>query len=466
MNKNQVYKKTQYIPWQELLSQIKPEELTFEPHLLQKYSTDKWLASHLPDAVAFPTSTESVVRIMRFASKYHIPVTPRGGGEGYVGGCVPVYGGIVLSLEKMNNIIEIDRHDFIAIVEAGVITAELQNAAKQLGLFYPPDPASRQESTIGGNIATNAGGPRCLKYGVTRDYVLGLEVVLSSGEVLQLGGRTHKNKTGFDLVRIFVGSEGLLGIVTKAILKLLPYPPYRAVILAGYNDNRAAARAIQRVFEKGLLPTAIEIADSFTLTAAYRHTKSKELEGCEALVIAEIDGQHRSVKNELKLLQDAMNVEGILFQRTAHGDEECERLWQIRSVFSSSLKDTGLKKYNEDIVIPRGRLVDWFEFIAFLNAKYNIPIACFGHAGDGNIHTNVMINESDPNHLRLVNIVLDEIFEKVLEWGGAITGEHGIGLARLPWWSKAVPENVRTIHQQIKSLFDPQGILNPGKFVQ
>jgi len=251
-----------------LKSLLAAGEVTFDPAILAQFAGDKWFVAHQPDAVAIPRSTESISKILRFANLHSIPVTPRGGGYGYVGGCVPVKGGIVLSLEGLNRILEISSGDFVAVVQAGVNTQRLQERVEKSGLFYPPDPASKANTQIGGNIATNAGGPRCLKYGVTRDYVLGLEIVLADGAVLRLGGRTHKNKTGFDLHRLFVGSEGLLGVVTEATLKLLPLPPYRACYAIGFSTMRAAARSIRTIFAAGFLPAALEIADSFTLAAA------------------------------------------------------------------------------------------------------------------------------------------------------------------------------------------------------
>ncbi|HWI58918.1 MAG TPA: FAD-binding protein, partial [Bacillota bacterium] len=272
------------------------DELSFDPAVLEAHAGDKWFASHKPEAVALPRSTGSVAALLRFANRHQIPVTPRGAGHGYVGGCVPVRGGIVLSLARMDRIKEINAADFVAVVEPGVNTKQLQDTVEKQGLFYPPDPASRKDNSIGGNIVTNAGGPRCLKYGVTRDYVLGLEVVLAGGTVLRLGGRTHKNKTGFELHRLFVGSEGLLGVVTEATLKLLPLPPYRACLAIGFSSMRAAVRSLHAVLAAGFLPAALELADAFTLAAAYKRTKSERLRGCRAHLIVELDGQARSVR--------------------------------------------------------------------------------------------------------------------------------------------------------------------------
>jgi glycolate oxidase len=431
----------------------------------QAHASDKWTARRIPDAVALPRSAAAVSTVLRFAHARRIPVTPRGAGHGYVGGCVPAKGGIVVSLARMKRIKEIHPQDFVAVVEPGVITQDLQEAVERQGLFYPPDPASRADCSIGGNIATNAGGPRCLKYGVTRDYVLGLEVVLADGTMARLGGRTHKNKSGFELARLFVGSEGLLGIMTEATLKLLPLPPFRACVAAGFNSAKAASRAIQSVFAAGLLPAALEVADAFTLAAAQKRTGSQRLAGCQAHLIVELDGQEQSVRGELRRLRKCVAVQGSLFTEVALGQAECEKLWQLRREFSYALRDTGLTKLNEDVAVPRSRLEDLFSFATVLQETYGLPVACFGHAGDGNIHVNIMVEESRPKARRQSRAALDALFRQVLAWGGAITGEHGIGLAKKPWWPLAAPPPTRALHRAIKKALDPRRILNPGKFV-
>ncbi len=452
-----------------LLTRLKhllaPGELTFDPAILAEHAGDKWFASHKPDAVSFPRTTRSVATLLRFANRHNIPVTARGAGHGYVGGCVPVHGGIVLSLAHMDRIREINAADFVAVVEPGVNTERLQKEVEKRRLFYPPDPASRNESAIGGNIVTNAGGPRCLKYGVTRDYVLGLEVVLADGTIVRLGGRTHKNKTGFELHRLFVGSEGLLGVVTEATLKLLPLPPYRACLAVGFSSMRHAVRSLQAILQAGFLPAALELADSFTLAAAYQRTGSERLRGCRAHLIVELDGQVRSVRGELRDLRRLIAPQKPLFVETGLGTQKCEEVWQIRREFSYALRDTGLTKLNEDIVVPRGRLEDLFAFAAQLQKKHGVAVACFGHAGDGNIHTNVMVDLTQTGAKDRSQAALDELFTQVLAWGGAITGEHGIGLAKKPWWPMAASKEVRALHRTIKEALDPKRILNPGKFV-
>src|SRR5450631_1616575 len=315
------------------LGKILPGEIILQPATLAKYAGDKWFASHQPDAVALPRTTKSVAAILRFANQNKIPVTARGGGYGYVGGCVPVRGGIVLSLERMKRIVEINAQDFIAVVQPAVITEQFQNAVEKLGLFYPPDPASRANNFIGGNIATNAGGPRCLKFGVTRDYVLGLEVVLADGTVIRLGGRTHKNKTGFDLTRLFVGSEGLLGIVTEATVKLIPFPPFRATLAVGFGSMKNAVGALQSILAAGFLPSALELADEFTLAAAAKFGGSDQLGVCKAHLIVEIDGQKNSVRGELPEVEKVIRKHKPLFIERGLGDAECEKIWEIRRVF-------------------------------------------------------------------------------------------------------------------------------------
>jgi glycolate oxidase len=450
---------------QQLKSILPPGELITEAEICQAYAGDKWFAQHLPQAVAFPQDTASVASILKFAHESRIAVTPRGAGYGYVGGCVPAQGGIVLSLERMNKIKEINPDDFVAIVQPGVITAALQSEVEKLGRFYPPDPASRADCSIGGNIATNAGGPRCLKYGVTREYVLGLEVALADGTIVRTGSRTHKNKTGFDLSKLFVGSEGMLGIVTEATLKLLPLPPYRAALAIGFKALENATSAIKDIFSAGFLPCALEIADSFTLAAAQKRTGAASLSGCNGHLIVELDGRSSSVQAEIKELEEILRRSSPLFIERALGAEACEKLWQIRREFSYALRDTGLTKLNEDIVVPRSKLAELFAFTNGLGKARGFPVACFGHAGDGNIHVNVMVDLKQPGAALRSEEALDHLFKKVLELGGVITGEHGIGLAKKRWWPMAVSPELDRLHHLIKNALDSNQILNPGKFL-
>jgi glycolate oxidase len=450
----------------ELVSLLGPDITSQDPVRLEENSGDKWFASHLPEVVVTPTCTDQVARLLRFANQREIPVTPRGAGYGYVGGCVPVNGGIALSLVKMNRIKEIAVEDGVAVVEPGVITGDLQREVRNRRLFYPPDPASLKNCSIGGNIATNAGGPRCLKYGVTRHYVLGLEVVLAGGNVVRLGGRTHKNKTGFDLVGLFVGSEGMLGVVTEATLRLLPLPPARASLSLSFSSIEAAAAAVQKILLEGYLPSALEIADRFTLEAARRHLSRRVVPDGEAHLLIDLDGHEEPVRSSLEALSTLAKSLGALTLEAAFGEEACEKLWDLRRGFSESLKATGLMKLNEDVTVPRGKLVELMRFAGSLQERYGFPVACFGHAGDGNIHVNVMVAEPDKKEVgEKMEQALDDLFRFVIALGGAITGEHGIGLAKKRWWPQAVTRESIALHQTIKHALDPEGILNPGKFL-
>lgn len=430
------------------------------------HSTDKWSASSPPDVVVFAESTADVSAVMKFATKNQIPVTTRGAGFGYVGGCVPVQGGIVLSTARMNRILGMHPEDGVAIVQPGVITRALQDAAHAVGWEYPPDPASLNECSLGGNIATNAGGPRCLKYGVTRSYVLGLEVVLPGGEILRTGGRLHKNKTGFDLIGLFTGSEGMLGIITEATLRLIPKPASRGMLAAIFPDYALAAAAVQAILNAGHLPSALEITDAFTLEAARKRLGAEIFPPGNAHLIVEIDGRPVAVTSELEELYQLLSKIGATFIERAPDETSCERIWKLRREFSYSLRDTGLTKLNEDIVVPRSKLVELVTFARQLEQQTTIPIACFGHAGDGNIHTNLMVKDYDDLETReRADKALDLLFTWVLEHGGAITGEHGVGLAKKRWIRQALGEVSFATHKKLKNALDPQGILNPGKFL-
>src|SRR5437764_5867180 len=324
-----------------------------DPQTLADHSGDKWFAHETPEVVVFARSSDEVKKLLRFANENKIPVTARGAGYGYVGSCVPVRRGIALSLVRMNQIKEVSFADAIAIVEPGVITGELKRAAREEKLFYPPDPASFEHCTIGGNVATNAGGPRCLKYGVTRNYITALEVVLANGEVLRTGGRVHKNKTGFDLLGIFVGSEGMLGIVTEITVKLLPLPPSRATLSASFNSMSEAAACVQEIYGHGFLPSSLEIADHFTLEAARHDSGASHVPPGNAHLLVDLDGQEQTVGVEVGKVRDLIASRNPTTLEIATDEADCERLWALRRQFSNSLRATGLTKLNEDIVVPR-----------------------------------------------------------------------------------------------------------------
>lgn len=449
-----------------LIALIGPEKVTTAAAEISTHSTDKWSASHPPDLVVFAESTADVAAVLKYATEHRIPVTTRGAGYGYVGGCVPVHGGIVLSTARMNRILGVFPEDGVAIVQPGVITGTLQDAAHAVGWEYPPDPASLKDCSIGGNIATNAGGPRCLKYGVTRSYILGLEVVLASGEILRTGGRLHKNKTGFDLIGLFTGSEGMLGIITEATVRLIPKPASRAMLAAIFPQFEMAAAAVQAILDAGHLPSALEITDSFTLAAARKKLGADVFPPGEAHLIVEVDGRPAATAAEIEELHQLLTTLGATFIERAPDAASCERIWKLRREFSFSLRDTGLTKLNEDIVVPRSKLVQLVTFARQLQASSGIPIACFGHAGDGNIHTNLMVRDYENPEVRAhADAALERLFAWVLENGGAITGEHGVGLAKKPWIRQALGEVSYATHRALKPTLDPNAILNPGKFL-
>lgn len=434
---------------------------------LAEHSGDKWFAHEAPEVVVFAQSTEQVSALLKFANERNIPVTARGAGYGYVGGCVPVKRGIALSLARMNWIKEISFGDAIAVVGPGVITGELQNEVRKQKLFYPPDPASLASCTIGGNVATNAGGPRCLKYGVTRNYVVGLEVVLANGYVLRTGGHVHKNKTGFDLIGLFVGSEGMLGVVTEITLRLIPHPPARATLSAAFESMGEGAAAVQQIFAHGFLPSSLEIADGFVLEAARHDHGSASVPAGNAHLLVDVDGQDETVRIEVEKLRGLVAAMSPLSIEIATTEPESEKLWALRREFSNALRATGLTKLNQDIVVPRTHLVNLVEFADQLRARYGFPVATFGHAGDGNIHVNIMADRynRDVSVREQVERALDDLFAQVLAWGGVITGEHGIGLAKKRWWPQATSEVSRQLHRALKHTLDPNNILNPGKFL-
>src|SRR5437764_2137734 len=438
-----------------------------DPQTLADHSGDKWFAHETPEVVVFARSSDEVKKLLRFANENKIPVTARGAGYGYVGSCVPVRRGIALSLVRMNRIKEVSFGDAIAIVEPGVITGELKRAAREQKLFYPPDPASFEHCTIGGNVATNAGGPRCLKYGVIHNYISGLEVVLSNCDVRREGGSVNKNKTGFDLIGLFVGSEGMLGIVTEITLRLLPLPPARATLSAAFAIAGQAAEAVQAIFAAGFLPSSLEIADHFTLEAARRDLGKMLVPEGNAHLLVDVDGQEESVRSESTAIRKLLEQRKPNALEIAIGEIDSERLWALRRQFSNSLRATGLTKLNEDVVVPRSHLVNLMEFAETLQIKYGFPIACFGHAGDGNIHVNIMADRYNRDAAVRENVerALDDLFAQVLAWGGVVTGEHGIGLAKKRWWPEATSNVARELHRSLKHALDPNGILNPGKFV-
>ena len=451
-----------------LIEAVGKDKVVTSESVREEFGKDRWHAASMPEAVVHAGCRDDVVATLKFANERGVPVTTRGAGVGYVGGCVPVQGGILLSVGKMDRILEINPSDGVAVVEPGVILNDLQTAVRAQGWYYPPDPASIRECSIGGTIAMNAGGPRCVKYGVTRHYILGLEVVLPGSGILETGGRCHKNQTGLDLIGLFVGSEGLLGLVTKATLRLIPHPEARAMLTATFAEFEEAAEAVQTILNTGWQPSGLEITDGFTLKAARDYLGPETLPDGNAHLIVELDGRKDTVLQDLAKLHELVSSLGAIAVDEARDRESCEAIWQLRREFSYSLRATGLIKLNEDIVVPRSRLVDLVKFARQLEKDTGIPVACFGHAGDGNIHTNLMVKDYDTDEAarEKADAALDVLFRWVIENDGKITGEHGVGLAKKRWFKDAVTPVAADVHRRLKAALDPNGILNPGKFIE
>jgi glycolate oxidase len=427
------------------------------------YSYDASKLKAVPDCVVFPSNTDQIAALLRLANLKRFSVVPRGAGSGMVGAAVPSGGGVVVVLTRLNRILEIDSDNMVAIVEPGVITGELQKAVSELGLFYPPDPASLQFSTLGGNVAMCAGGPRAVKYGVTRDYVLGLEAVLPTGSVLRTGVRTMKGVVGYDLTRLLVGSEGTLGIFTKIILRLIPAPEGARTMTAAFPRLDGAAVAVCDIIRQKIIPSALELMDQSTIRVVENYKRFGLPTSAEALLIIEVDGREKVLDDDVAKIRDICLACGASEVEVASTQDDRERFWQARRSISPALGQIKPDKINEDITVPRTKIPALIRCIGALAAKYSLVIVNFGHAGDGNIHTNIMLDRRNPDELRRAEKAIEELFRRVLELGGTLSGEHGIGIAKSPFFKWEVGQEGFDAMWRIKQALDPLNILNPGK---
>jgi glycolate oxidase len=445
------------------LREVFGERLFTSRELRICYSYDATGKMFLPEAVVFPVSTEEVRRTVLLANEHRFPVIPRGAGSGFSGGSLPVRGGLVLSTERMDRILSIDEDNLVAVVEPGVVTETLKAEARKRGLFYPPDPASLKFCTIGGNIAECAGGMCAVKYGVTRDYVRGLEVVLGTGECVRTGVSTVKGVVGYDLTRLLVGSEGTLGIVTKAVLKLIPLPEAAATILSFFRNNRDGSNAVVGIFGERITPCALELMDRTAIDCVRENAGLPVPEDAGCALLIEVDGPKQSVTGEADRVEQACRKHGAIEVGRAADEEGRERLWTLRRSISPALRRVNPVKINEDIVVPRSRLPEMLAFLGDLASRKRLKIVNFGHAGDGNVHVNLMISGTDEEERIRADEAVAEVFRKTVSLGGTISGEHGIGIAKAPFLGMEVGPLGVSVMKRLKRCFDPNGILNPGK---
>ena len=427
-----------------------------------QYGYDATQKMYLPDCVVLPKTTQEVSIILKFANENKIPVVPRGCASGFSGGALNVAGGIALSMELMNSIIEIDLDNLIATVEPGVVNYDLQLTLKPYGLFFPPDPSSWKFSSIGGNIAENAGGPKAVKYGVTKDWVLGLEVVLADGSIINVGSKNAKDVAGYNLTQLFVGSEGTLGVITKALLKLHPQAQATQTMQATFSSMELAAKTVSDIIKNKIIPSSLEFVDHQAILTVENSMKVGLPTDADAILIIEVEGSKFQIKEDLEKIEQICIKNGAKV-KIAHSIEEEESIWLARRSISPTLKRIADGKLNEDIVVPRSKIAEMIKKTQDIAKKYDVVIVNFGHAGDGNIHTNIMYNTKDKDESEKAFKAMDEVFNECLKLGGSISGEHGIGITKQDYLERQVGKRTVELYKQIKLAFDPNNILNPHK---
>ncbi|MBU0987262.1 MAG: FAD-binding protein [Proteobacteria bacterium] len=427
------------------------------------YAYDATARTYLPDAVLFPQSDREISAVLRLANQDGFFVIPRGAGSGMTGGALAVQGGVILVMARLNRILKIDKNNLIGIVEPGVVTGRFHEAVEKEGLFYPPDPSSSEFSTLGGNAAECAGGPRAVKYGVTRDYVLGLEAVLPSGEIIHTGVQTAKGVVGYDLTRLLIGSEGTLGIITRMTLRLLPLPEAVGAMTVAFDKIETAAETVSEVIRNGIIPRTIEFMDNASIRCAESHLKLGLPVTAEALLLIEADGTSNEVGRLLEQIKTLCLSRGAKHVEIARSKSDIKNLWKARKAISPALFQYGPHKINEDIVVPRSKIPDMVRKINALRIETGLTMVCFGHAGDGNIHFNIMLDKRKKEDLEKAEAAVESLFDYTLELGGTISGEHGVGITKAPYLEKEIGTVEMNLMKKIKRLFDPKGILNPGK---
>jgi len=427
------------------------------------FSYDAAIEEAIPDCVVRPGSVEEIARIMRWANEEKIPVYPRGAGTGLSGGSIPLKGGIVLVTTRLNKILEIDTRDLFAVAETGVITKDLHIKVTELGLLYPPDPSSMKTSTLGGNVAENAGGLRGLKYGVTKDWILGLEVVTPLGDIINVGSKCVKSVSGFDLTRLFCGSEGLLGIITKITVKLIPAPEHAESMLAVFDDINDAAKTVSEIIASGVIPATLEFLDNISINAVEDFKKIGLPRDAGAILLIETDGCRASAIQEAEKVVAICKIQGAREVKRAANSEEKNKIWEGRRACLSALARVRPTTILEDATVPRSKIPEMVRGVREIANKYSIQIGNFGHAGDGNLHPTILTDLRDKEEMGRVQVAIDEIFALALRLGGTLTGEHGIGSAKKKYLVNEFGEKGVAVMRAIKSALDPNNILNPGK---
>jgi glycolate oxidase len=442
---------------------VGPKNLLTTPEERWGYAYDATDRAAMPEAVVFPGSAAEVAAIVRLANAHRFPVVPRGAGTGRSGGSVPIAGGVVLVMTRLNRILEISRPDLVAVVEPGVILTRLKQAVEREGLYYPPDPASADFCTIGGNVAECAGGAVAVQYGVTRDYVLGLEVVLPTGELISAGTRTMKGVVGYDLTRLFLGSEGTLGVITRITLRLVAKPAARQTLAAGFDTMEKAAETVSLILRSGLAPTALEFMDQVTLSCVKELLPFELPAGTAALLLMAVDGHPRDVEDRATVMARFCREQGARPVLRAKTGEEAEGLWAARKVISPALLKVKPHKVSEDVAVPLGAIPALITALQNISRRRGLIIPSYGHAGDGNIHVNVLYDRQVPGEREMVNPAVEDIFTIVRELNGTLSGEHGIGLTKAPYLGMELSEAAIALQRRIKEAFDPHNIMNPGK---
>ncbi len=447
----------------EIAEIVSPDRMLLDLAERYSYSFDASFGEYLPELVVQPLNVDEISRLVKLANRRSIPLYPRGSATSLSGGPLPVEGGMVLDMTRMSGKLQIDRENLLAIVSPGVITADIHKQAEAAGLFYPPDPSSSHVSTIGGNISENSSGPKGLKYGTTKEYVIGLEVVTPQGEIIRTGGKTVKNVTGYDLTRLIVGSEGTLGIVTEIILRLIPAPRSRKTLLASFDELQASGHAITKILASGILPAAMELMDNACIRAVESYSPCGLPVDSEAIIIVEVDGHPAAAEEEIASCAQICREHGAKLIRTAADESERADIWRARKMVSPAITKLGPTKISEDATVPRSKIPEMMEKLGQIRDKYKLQLVVFGHAGAGNLHPNIITDKRNFEEMKRVEQAVGEIFQAAVALGGTLSGEHGIGLMKAPYMEMELGEQGLAMMKSIKQAWDPNNIMNPGK---